>query len=182
MVLEAQRNRQTTASAVEGLRLQAAENKALISSTAAAMERMEKRATRQIEEAVSKIGGEASRVLTANLAAANERAQLIMAGTARLAARQLWSASAAMFLTLLPVATVVAGIWMVIGGLFAGVQWATDVDGSVWLGIGRWLAVVCGLSAAAYGLYAGVRWTASLIGAWKGAGMPQWPRRRKGKR
>ncbi|WP_443729166.1 hypothetical protein [Sinomonas terrae] len=182
LVLEAQRNRQTTASAVEGLRLQAAENKALISSTAAAMERMEKRATRQIEEAVSKIGGEASRVLTANLAAANERAQLIMAGTARLAARQLWSASAAMFLTLLPVATVVAGIWMVIGGLFAGVQWATDVDGSVWLGIGRWLAVVCGLSAAAYGLYAGVRWTASLIGAWKGAGMPQWPRRRKGKR
>lgn len=162
--------------------MQAAENKALISSTAAAMERMEKRATRQIEEAVSKIGGEASRVLTANLAAANERAQLIMAGTARLAGRQLWSAASAMFLTLLPVATVVAGIWMAIAGLFAGVQWANDVDGSVWLGIGRWLAVAAGLSAVAYGLFAGARWTASLVGTWTGAEMPQWPQWSKGKR
>lgn len=74
-----------------------------------------------------RVSGEASEVVTASLAAANERAELIMAGTARLAARQLWSAASAMFLTLLPVATVVAGIWMAIAGPFAGVQWAIEV-------------------------------------------------------
>lgn len=42
-----------------------------------------------------------------------------------------------MCLVLLPVAVVVAGLWMGIAGLITGVQWALDVDGSVWLGIGR---------------------------------------------
>lgn len=58
-------------------------------------------------------------------------------GRRALAARQLWSAAAAMCLVLLPVAVVVAGLWMGIAGLITGVQWALDVDGSVWLGIGR---------------------------------------------
>lgn len=182
LVLEAQRNRQAQASAIERLQVQADANKVLVSNAEAAIQRIDQRAAQQIEEAVGQIAGEASQVVTTSLAAANERAELIMAGTARLAGRQLWSAAAAMFLTLLPVATIVAGIWMAIAGIFTGVQWATDVDGSVWLGIGRWLAVVCGLSAAAYGLYAGVRWTTCLVAAWKGAGMPQRPRWPKGKR
>lgn len=181
LILEAQRNRQAHASAIERLQVQADANKVLVSNAEAAIQRIDQRAGQQIEHAVSQIAGEASQVVTASLAAANERAELIMAGTARLADRQLWSAAAAMFLTLLPAATVVAGIWMVIAGLFTGVQWATEVEGSVWLGIGRWLAVVSGLAAVAYGLLAGVRWTASLVGAWKGAGMPRWPRWRKSK-
>jgi hypothetical protein len=169
-------------SAIKRFQLQADENKAVISDAAVALQRIEQRAGQQLERAVSQIAGEASQVVTASLAAANERAELIMAGTARLADRQLWSAAAAMFLTVLPVATVVAGLWMVIAGLFTGLQWATDVDGNVWLGIGRWLAVACGLSAAAYGLFAGTKWTASLVATWRGAGIPQRPQWRKGKR
>nr|WP_024366907.1 hypothetical protein [Arthrobacter sp. TB 26] len=179
MILETQRNREGMVSAIERLQLQADENKAFISSAAVAQQRIEKLAGQQIEKAVGQITGEASQVITASLAAANERAELIMAGTARLTDRQLWSAAAAMFLTLLPVAIVVAGIWMVIAGLFTGLQWASDVDGSVWLGIGRWLAIVCGLSASAYGLFAGVRWTTSLVATWKGAGMPRWRREKR---
>ena len=66
------------------------------------------------------------------------RAERIIAATAKLEARQLWSAATAMCLVLLPVVVVVAGLWMGIAGLITGVQWALDVDGSVWLGIGRW--------------------------------------------
>lgn len=55
---------------------------------------------------------------------------LSAAATAKLEVRQLWSA-AAMCLVLLPVAVVVAGLWMGIAGLIMGVQWALDVDGSV---------------------------------------------------
>ena len=106
------------------------------------------------------------------------RAERIIAATAKLEARQLWSA-AAMCLVLLPVAMVVAGLWMGIAGLITGVQWALDVDGSVWLGIGRWLVVGAGLAGAGYGLFASVRWVAGLVETWKGRGMPKWPRWRK---
>ena len=96
-------------------------------------------------------------------------------GHRALAARQLWSAAAAMCLVLLPVAVVVAGLWMGIAGLITGVQWALDVDGSVWLGIGRWLVVGAGLAGAGYGLFASVRWAAGLAETWKGRRMPTWP-------
>ena len=99
-------------------------------------------------------------------------------GRRALAARQLGSA-AAMCLVLLPVAVVVAGLWMGIAGLITGVQWALDVDGSVWLGIGRWLVVGAGLAGAGYGLFASVRWVAGLVETWKGRRMPKWPRWRK---
>ena len=49
------------------------------------------------------------------------RLERIIAATAKLEARQLWSA-AAMCLVLLPVAVVVAGLWMGIAGLITGVQ------------------------------------------------------------
>lgn len=42
-----------------------------------------------------------------------------------------------MCLTLLPVATFIAGLWMGIGGAFAGIHWALDVNGSAWLGVGK---------------------------------------------
>lgn len=115
----------------------------------------------------------------ANLDAANERAEKILAATSKLEARQLWSAAAAMFLALLPAATVVAGIWMVVAGLITGVQWAQNVDGDVWLGIGRWIAVGAGFFAVGCGLFASVRWVTGLVAAWKGSGMPKWPHWRK---
>ena len=107
------------------------------------------------------------------------RAERIIAATAKLEARQLWSAAAAMCLALLPVVVVVAGLWMGIAGLITGAQWALDVDGSVWLGIGRWLVIAAGLAAAGYGVFASVRWVAGLVETWKGRGMPTWPNWRR---
>ena len=103
------------------------------------------------------------------------RAERIIAATAKLEVRQLWSAAAAMCLVLLPVVVVVAGLWMGIAGLITGVQWALDVDGSVWIGIGRWLVVGAGLAGAGYGLFTSVRWAAGLAETWKGRRMPTWP-------
>lgn len=118
----------------------------------------------------------AGAVATAKIDAANERAEKIIATTAKLEARQLWSVAASMCLALLPVAVIVAGVWMAVAGLITGAQWALDVDGSVWLGIGRWLVVSMGLAGAGYGLFASVRWVAGLVETWKGRGMPRWPR------
>ncbi|MGO2862522.1 MAG: hypothetical protein ACTIC1_15285, partial [Brevibacterium sp.] len=101
-------------------------------------------------------------------------AERIIAATATLGARQLWSAAATMCLVLLPVVVVVAGLWMSIAGLITGAQWALDVDGNVWLGIGRWLVVAVGLVGACYGLFASIRWAAGLVETWKGRGMPKW--------
>ena len=100
------------------------------------------------------------------------RLERIIAATAKLEARQLWSAATAMCLVLLPVAVGIAGLIM-------GIQWALDVDGSVWLGIGRWLVVGAGLAGAGYGLFVSVRWVAGLVETWKGRGMPKWPHWRK---
>ena len=143
------------------------------------MQRIEKRTEERVEKAVEQVAGEASATMTANLDASNERAERIIAATAKLEARQLWSAGAAMCLALLPVVVVVAGLWMGIAGLITGAQWALDVDGSVWLGIGRWLVIAAGLAAAGYGVFASVRWVAGLVETWKGRGMPTWPNWRR---
>jgi len=60
-----------------------------------------------------------------------------------------------------------------------GVQWVLDVNGSVWLGIGRWLVVGAGLAGAGYGLFVSVRWVAGLVETWKGRRMLTWPSWRK---
>ena len=179
LVAEAQKNRAATASAIEGLKAQVTANQKLVSQVGGAVQRIEKRTEERVEKAVEQVAGEASATMTASLDASNARAERIIAATAKLEARQLWSAAAAMCLVLLPVAVVVAGLWMGIAGLITGVQWALDVDGSVWLGIGRWLVVGAGLAGAGYGLFASVRWVAGLVETWKGRGMPKWPRWRK---
>lgn len=171
LVAEAQKNRAATASAIEGFKAQAAANQKLVSQVGGVVQRVEK--------AVEQVAGEAAATMTANLDASNERAERIIAATAKLEARQLWSTAAAMCLALLPVVVVVAGLWMGIVGLITGAQWALDVDGSVWLGVGRWLVVIVGLAGAGYGLFASVRWVASLVETWRGRGMSKWPRWRK---
>ena len=75
-----------------------------------------------------------------------QRAGRIVGAAAKPEVRQPRSAAAAMCLAPLPVAVVVAGVWMAVTGLFMGAQWATDVDGSVWLGVGRWLVVAVSLA------------------------------------
>lgn len=179
LVAEAQRNHAATASAIEGLKAQAAANQKLVSQVGGAVQRIEKRTEERVVKAVEQVAGEASATIAANLDASNERAERIIAATAKLEARQLWSAAAAMCLALLPVVVVVAGLWMGIAGLITGAQWALDVDGSVWIGIGRWLVIAAGLAAAGYGVFASVRWVAGLVETWKGRGMPTWPNWRR---
>ena len=176
LIAEAQKNHAATASAIDGLKAQAAANQKLVSQVGGAVQRIEKRTEERVEKAVEQVAGEASATMTANLDASNEKAERIMQATAKLEARQLWSAAAAMCLVLLPVAVVVAGLWMGIAGLITGAQWALDVDGRVWLGIGRWLVVAVGLAAAGYGLFESVRWVVGLVETWKGRGIPKWPR------
>nr|WP_240688655.1 hypothetical protein [Brevibacterium sp. S22] len=175
LIAEAQKNHAATASAIEGLQAQAGANQKLVSQVGGAVQRMEKRTEERVQRAVEQVAGEASAAMTANLDASNERAERIMQATAKLEARQLWSAAAAMCLALLPVLVVVAGLWMGIAGIITGTQWALDVDGGVWLGIGRWIVVAVGLAGASYGLFASVRWAVGLVETWKDRGMPKWP-------
>ena len=170
LVAEAQKNRAATASAIEGLKAQVTANQKLVSQVGGAVQRIEKRTEERVEKAVEQVAGEASATMTASLDASNARADQSCRAS---------SFAVAMCLVLLPVAVVVAGLWMGIAGLITGVQWALDVDGSVWLGIGRWLVVGAGLAGAGYGLFASVRWVAGLVETWKGRGMPKWPRWRK---
>lgn len=179
LVAEAQKNRAATASAIEGLKAQAAANQKLVSQVGGVVQRIEKRTEERVEKAVEQVAGEAAATMTANLDASNERAERIIAATAKLEARQLWSAAVAMCLALLPVVVVAAGLWMGIAGLIAGTQWALDVDGSVWLGVGRWLVVAVGLAGAGYALLASARWVVGLVETWSGRGMPKWPSWRK---
>ncbi len=170
LIAEAQKNHVATASAIDGLKAQAAANQKLVGQVGGAVQRIEKRTEDRVAKAVEQVAGEAGQVVTAKLDASNAWAERIIAATAKLEARQLWSAAAAMCLALLPVAVVVAGLWMGIAGLITGTQWARDVDGSVWLGIGRWLVVSVGLAGAGYGLFASARWVAGLVETWRGRG------------
>ncbi|WP_231440707.1 ABC-2 transporter permease [Brevibacterium zhoupengii] len=166
MIVEAQKNHAATASAIEKLQAQADESKALVSKVGGAVQRIEKRTEERVQKAVEQVTGEAGQVVTANLDASNERAEQIIATTARLEARQLWSSAAAMCLVLLPVAVIVAGLWMAVAGLITGAQWALDVDGSTWLGIGRWLVVAVGLAGLGYGFFVSIRRVAQIVGTW----------------
>ena len=103
LVAEAQKNRAATASAIEGLKAQVTANQKLVSQVGGAVQRIEKRTEERVEKAVEQVAGEASATMTASLDASNARAERIIAATAKLEARQLWSA-AAMCLVLLPVA------------------------------------------------------------------------------
>ena len=179
LIVEAQRNHTVTTAACEALKAQADESRALVSRVGGAVQRIEKRTEERVQKAVEQVAGEASATMTANLDAANERAERVIAATAKVEARQLWSAAAAMLLALVPLAMLVAGVWMAVAGLITGAQWALDVDGSVWLGIGRWLVVSAGLASAGYALFASARWIVGLAETWRGRGMPTWPRWRR---
>lgn len=141
LIAEVQRNHAAMTAACEALKVQADKNRAFVSRVGGAVQRIEKRTEEHVQKAVEQLAGDASATMTANLDAANERAERIIATAAKVEARQLWSAVAAMLLVLLPLAMLVAGVWMAVAGLVTGAQWALIVDGSVWLGIGHWLVV-----------------------------------------
>jgi len=62
---------------------------------------------------------------------------------------------------------------MTVAGLNTGAQWALDVDGSLWLGIGRWVVVAMGLLGAGHAFFASVRWVTALVETWRGRGKPK---------
>jgi len=134
-----------------------------------------------VEQTARQSAGAVAGVVTEQLEVANDRAEKLQATNARLEARQLWSAAAAMCLVLLPAATVVAGVWMSVAALVTGWGWVLEVGIGPWLHIGRGLVVVVGTAGALYAGYRTVRWVASLVGVWIGEGRPKWPswRRRK---
>lgn len=179
LVAAAQKNHAATASAIERLQAQAEESQKLVSRVGGAVQRIEKRAVESIGKAADAVAERVGTAITAHETAESDRAERLHASNDRLEARKLWSEAAAMCLLFVPVAMIVAGVWVSIAGLITGAQWALDVDSSVWLGTGRWLTVGVGLAVVSYGLFVGTRWVVSLIGTWKDRGMPQWPSWRK---
>lgn len=59
LVAEAQKNRAATASAIEGLKAQAAANQKLVSQVGGVVQRIERRAEERVEKAVEQVAGEA---------------------------------------------------------------------------------------------------------------------------
>lgn len=167
LVAETQKNHAATASAIEKLKAQADENRALVSKVGGAVQRIEKRTDELVEKAVEQVAGQASATMTANLDASNERAERILQATAKLEARQLWSAAASMCLVLLPVAAVILGMWMSVAGLVSGWGWVLENGIGPWHHIGRSLVVILGTAGAGYAFFVSVRWVAGLVGAWK---------------
>ena len=60
LVAEAQKNRAATASAIEGLKAQAAANQKLVSQVGGVVQRIEKRTEERVEKAVEQVAGEAA--------------------------------------------------------------------------------------------------------------------------
>lgn len=172
---EAQRNHAATASATDHLTKQADDNQKLISQSMNTVARIEQRAASSIDAAAARAGEVISQKITQNLDAANERAEKITELANRIDSRQAWSAAAAMFLFLLPVATVVAGVWMSVAGLVAAFQWAGGAI-STWGRVGRFLVAGVGTAGAVAALIWCACWVAGVVGVWRDRGMPDWPR------
>src|SRR5699024_4666954 len=106
LVAEAQRNHAATASAIEGLKMQATANQKLVSQVGGAVQRIEKRTEERVEKTVEQVAGEASSVVTANLDASNERAERVIEAAGRIESRLGWVAAGRMSLALIPVAAI----------------------------------------------------------------------------
>lgn len=179
LIAEAQMNRAATASATEKLQSLAEDNQKLVSQVGGAVQRIEKRTEERVEKAVEQVTGEASATMTANIDASNERAERIIAATATLGPV---SSGRSPRRCASPPPAGGRGRRRALDGhrrAHYGRSVGGGRDGSVWLGIGRWLVVGAGLAGAGYALFASVRWVAGLVETWKGRGMPTWPSWRK---
>lgn len=176
LIAEAQKSRTASASATERLTAQAQTNKELVTKADSAMQRIERRTEEHVAKAVEHAVGKASATMTENLDASNKRAERVIAATVKLEARQLWSAAAAVCLTLLPVVAVVLGWTYGIVGLV----WTWELVSAADIGLGqsivRVVMAAAGLAMASYGTFLGLRWVTGLVGTWRDRGMPSWPR------
>lgn len=173
LIEEAQRSRRAAKSATDALTQQLADNRALVKRTSETVASIEQRAAASIDQAsargVKSINQAAARAgevigerITQNLSAVNERADQITELANRIDARQAWSAAAAMALTLLPVATVVAGVWMSVAGLVGAFQWAGGAL-TTWGRVGKFLVAGVGTAGAVAALIWCVRWVAGWL-------------------
>lgn len=186
LTTEAARIREAGTTVTKSLGQQVAVNKKLLDradhtmrtveeQAAASIDQASARGVKSINQAAVRAGDIIGERITQNLTAVNERAEKITARAEKIDSRQAWSAAAAMALALLPVATVVAGVWMSFSGLVAAFQWAGGAI-STWGTVGRFLVAGGGTLAALAGLVWCVRWVAGVVGVWRDRGMPSWPR------
>lgn len=90
--------------------------------------------------------------------------------------RKVWSAIAACFLTLLPVAVIVLGVFGSISALIYGWDFVVATDAELWPRIGRGFLAALATAGAVWALFLLVRWVAGLVGSWSTSGVPRWPR------
>lgn len=179
LISEAKKNHLVTESVIKKFSESIAQIQQMVARATKTNAVLEDKAIESISKAVDAAGKNVSKVYIGNLNAVNDRAEKIIAATDRLESRQIWSAVAAMSLCLLPVATVIAGLWLVIAGLVVGIQWAMGIDSGALHAILGWLAITAGVSGVCFALFISVRWVASLVGVWSHRGMPKWPSWRK---
>lgn len=111
---------------------------------------------------------------------ANSKGERVLEAAERLTdlleRRRLWSAVAACFLALLPLAVIFLGVGASVASLTYGWDLVVNADVELWPRIGRGAGVVLATGGALWGLYALTRWVAGLVGDWKVKGTPNWPR------
>lgn len=163
-------------SVAEKLAAQAADSTKAARELTASAKRVEAVARREIDRAVKEISGQASDVVLRELDSANRRADALQEANLRAGRLRLWESAAAFVVGLIPLAMILASVWMAVAALTWGWGWAFDVGNDVWLGIGRGLAAVAGTGAALGALFLTARWLYRLASAWRFDAKPTWPR------
>ncbi|MEY8567333.1 hypothetical protein AALF15_12275 [Corynebacteriaceae bacterium 7-707] len=105
---------------------------------------------------------------------AAERVAALTKAAERVEAHQLWTAAAALCLSLLPAAAIVIG-WLILG---AGVLYAWEIATSdAELALRAWKMTLLGtlLLGMAFGTWHGVKWMSGYVGQWS----KQWPSRKR---
>ena len=167
LITEASRNRTDMASATDRAAEQVAASNQLVRQAVGAASRIEK----QAEVAISKVTSDAAGVVAGQalekIAAAQARAEKVLAVVSRVEARQLWTAAGAMCLALLPAATVVLGGVLVVAGVVFGWEVAVTAEAATWLRWVRGIGALLGTGCALFGLAVAVRWVAGHVGSWR---------------
>lgn len=177
LITEASRNRTAMASATERAAAQVAVSNQLVKQAHGAAVRIEKQAEAAIGKVTADAADLASGQVLEKIQAAEVRADKIFAVVDRVEARQLWTATGAMCLSLLPAATVVLGGILIVAGLVYGWEIAVTTDAATWLRWVRGAGAAAGTLLALVGLVAAVRWVAAYVSTWRST--PGFVRRRR---
>lgn len=176
LITEASRNRTDMASATEQTAQQIAASTLMVKQAHGAAERIEKQAGAAIRKVTSAAADATAAQLSHKVRTAEVRTEKVMALVARVEARQLWSATGAMCLALLPAATVVLGGILIVAGIVFGWEVAVTTEAATWLRWVKGIGAVLGTGCALVGLAAAVHWVVGHINTWS-ASRPRQGRR-----